>query len=117
MTAATHDFTIEQGATLRKEFVWKDSAGDPITLDNTTARSQLRHTIGDPVVADSLTTENGRIEIDANEGKTTLIFPPDVSADYTQKKYVYDVELDRNGEVIRLVQGTITISREVTRDD
>jgi hypothetical protein len=117
MAAAAYDFEIEQGSTLLKPFVWKDSTGTPVNLSNYTAKMQIRKSAASSDVLHELSTANGRLTITANEGKVTMIFAASVSAGFTWRRGVYDLELTSvNGTVKRLLQGEITVSPEVTRD-
>ena len=116
MTAVTHNFIIEQGTTLSKVFVWKDSAGVPINLTGYTARIQSRPTARSATVYLDATTANGKIVIDAENGKVTLGLTSNETSALDWISGVYDLELeDSSGTVTRLSQGSITISQEVTR--
>ena len=116
MTAVTHNFIIEQGATLSKVFVWKDSSGEPVNLTGYVARIQSRPSARSETVYINATTENGKIVIDAANGKVTLNLSSTETAAFDWISGVYDLELeDSTGIVTRLVQGLITVSQEVTR--
>lgn len=115
MLAGVYDFCIDQGATLVKTFVWKDANGAPINLNGYSARCQMRQSVHDDTVADSLTTANGRISIDGPAGAITLTWPAAVTTTFVHKRYVYDLELELAGVVTRLLQGCIAVSPEVTR--
>ena len=68
----------------------------------------------DPVL--TMTTENGRAIIDGASGTVTLTLADEDTAAVPFGTYRYDVELESAaGDVTRLVQGTFTISPEVTR--
>lgn len=116
MAAGYRDLYIEQGATFYQEIVWKDSAGEVIDLTDYTARMQIRRNKQSTTPLISLTTENGRITIEAANGKVILEVDADDTADFTQFCGVYDLELiSSTGFVTRLMEGGVTISREVTR--
>jgi hypothetical protein len=116
MAAATYDFEIEQGATLLKPIVWKDSNGTPVNLSGYTARMQIRRSVAAEDVLLELSTANNRINIDALNGTVTLIFDSATTAAFTWTSGVYDLELTSSGGVVtRLIQGKITVSKEVTR--
>lgn len=119
MAAANYDILIEQGATFKLMLRWKDSEGDPIDLTGYAARMQVRPFVLSDEVLLSLTDDSdggitlggveGTIEIEAEADQTELI---------GSRKGVYDLELvTPQDDVIRLVQGTVQISPEVTRDD
>ena len=115
MPAANYDILIEQGATYRQDFVWKDSAGDPIDLSTYTARMQVRKLKTEELL---LNLAEGTGITLGNDGSIEV----EVSATVTETLPVvcgrYDLELeDSNGIVTRLLQGDVTISAEVTRDE
>lgn len=116
MAAARYDFEIEQGTTFVLAFSWKDEAGTPIPLTGYTARMQVRHSVSAEEVLLDLTTENDRLVIDELNGRVTIVLDPVVTAAITWRKGMYDLELvSPTGGVKRLVEGAVTVSREVTR--
>lgn len=116
MSAALHNFTIEQGVTTAKSFVWKDSNGDVIDLTGYTARMQIREAFTSSSTILSATNQNGQLVITANQGKVTLTLTATETAALTFTTGVYDLELvSASGTVTRLVEGTVTLSKEVTR--
>ncbi len=116
MPAATYNFKIEQGTTLLKPVVWKDSNGAPVNLTGYTAKMQIRASAYSDEVLLELSTTNGRITLDAVAGKVTLIFSPTITSAINWRRGKYDLELTAaNGTVTRLIEGEITVSQEVTR--
>lgn len=115
MAAAIYDFEIEQGTTINKPFVWKDSLGVPVTLIGYTARMQVRPTVSSTEVLLDATTLNGKIVLSTLGGVTLTLSALETAA-ITWRKGKYDIELvSATGIVTRLVQGEITVSPEVTR--
>lgn len=107
---------INQGATFRHRFTWKDGKGRAINLTGYTARLQARESIESAVAVVTLTTENGGITLGGNAGTIALFISSEDTALITTKKMVYDLELEApNGDVVRLVGGSINVSFEVTR--
>ena len=116
MTAAVYDFVIEQGATLDKSFIWKDSTGTVINLSGYTARMQIRPTAVASTVLLELTTLNNRIIITAGQGKIQLLVSAADTSAITWQRGKYDLELvSSTGVVTRLLSGDVEISREITR--
>ena len=115
----TVNLTIYQGSSFKKswQITDKDSA-NPIDLTGYTARMQIRGKLKDidPIV--DLTTENGGITIEVAAETTTLsiyISATDTAA-IEVAKGVYDLELiDTSADVYRLMEGIVTVSKEVTR--
>ena len=85
------------------------------SLLNHTARMQVRRTVDSATPLITLTTENGRIFISGNDGLITLIISAADTAALTSSG-VYDLEIiSASGLVSRVIQGTFTLSPEVTR--
>lgn len=116
MAAATYDFDIEQGATLLKPIVWKDSTGTPVNLTGYTARMQVRSSTASPDVLLEMTSTNGKIQITPSTGTVTLVFSAATTAAITWKRGKYDLEMvSSDGTVTRLIEGQISVSQEITR--
>ena len=114
MPASVHNFTIEQGTTLVKEFIYKDPLGSPIDLTGCTARMQMRPSKTSGTVFLDMTTENGGIQLGGTSGKLTLVFTEAMTSGLTRSG-VYDLELVNGPTVIRFIEGEIIVSKEVTR--
>ena len=116
MTAGNYSLTVEQGATLSLVITYKDSAGSAINLTGFTARMALRSDIEDSSAVLTLTTENGRIALGGGAGTVTLTVSAADTAGLTAGNGVYDLELISSGGVVtRLIEGSYSIVREVTR--
>ena len=109
---------IIQGATFRKPLVWlAPDKTTPIDLTGCTARMQVRSEVESATVLLELTTANGGIVIDGPAGKLILHLPPKATTAISWESGVWDLEVVHpNGDVTRLVQGTISVLPEVTRD-
>lgn len=97
----------------------KDSDGNlvPFDLTDYSAAMQLRTATYATQAQDTLTTANGRLEIDATAGKIALKFTHDVTAAYPVRTFVFDVEITNAlGEITRILSGRIKVTAEVTRD-
>ena len=128
MAAGKYNFTIEQGTTVKLEFAYKDSNGDPIDLTDYSGRMQIR-----PDYADNTKTSYIYLSSSMNDDGTGLNFGGSSGANSpalgTIGVYIsaissstlnfdsayYDIELQSGSIVTRLLQGTIKLSREVTR--
>jgi hypothetical protein len=112
MPAGKLDLLIEKGATFRRSLVWKQ--GDiAVDLTGYTARMQLRTTQGAVVL--ELTTENGRIVLQT-PGRIDLYISAVDTTNLVGVNAKYDLEMVCGEEVVRLVQGTVTLSSEVTKE-
>jgi len=116
MGAGRYDFTIEQGATFKRIMTWKDSSGNPIDLTGYQARMQIRPAKDSPGVILTLDTDaNGGIALGGNNGRITIEISAARTASLDFKTAVYDLELEKDGNVVRLLEGSVTLSKEVTR--
>ena len=116
MSAANYDFEIEQGTTLLKPIVWKDSSGTPVNLTGYTAKMQVRKSASSDEVLLELSNTNGRITLGTSNGTITLVFSPATTSAITWSRGKYDLELTSgSGVVTRLLEGEITVSKEITK--
>jgi len=126
--AGEKNLTIEQGATFEHLFTWCEydaeaspsPIGAPFDLTGFKARMHIRKKFTSTVYYIELTTENGRIAITALEGKIHLYISAEDTADLAWNGTAYyDLELYDDGTspvyVKRLVQGTVTLSKEATK--
>jgi hypothetical protein len=121
MIAGIYNMLIEQGTTFVRSFnIQYPDPEDPevylnYDLTGYTARMQIRRTIDSSTAIVTCTTENGRISIDDENGVVTVSMTDEVTSAITTSG-VYDLEIeDASGNVSRVVQGTVTLSPEVTR--
>lgn len=142
MPASRYDIYAEQGTTFKLHLHYKYSGGTGIDLSNFTGAMQVRRSSKDDKVilflTDSGLTGGGitgefsigsgiagvggisfNTSISGGTGYTGGIF---IKADATTMKnapygkHFYDLELTNTlGEVIRLIEGTFEVSREITR--
>ena len=95
-------------------------AGPGDAFDDETQPHHPKHRRDDvPVDAEpllSLTTENGGLALGTTDGTIALYLGATATGALSWKKGVYDLEMIApNGDVIRLVAGAVSVSREVTR--
>jgi hypothetical protein len=121
MIAGVYNIYCEQGTTFGRvfEIQYPDSVDPeifyPYDLNGHTARMQVRRTIESSTVMISLTTENGGISIDGDNGKVSVIIT-DTQTSALTSSGVYDLEIiDGGGNVSRVIQGDFILSPEVTR--
>lgn len=112
------DLEVYKGSTFTKVIQWK--TGEPavaVNLTGCTARMQIRKSVNDTVILDTLTTENSRLQIhDAINGKFKIMIPANISSAYTFASAVYDLEIIFTDlSVVRVIEGCLTAVPEVTR--
>ena len=116
MRAGKYNLYLEQGVSLRKAFSLV-VADEPVDLAGFTARMQARESHDSTDALLDLTTENGGIEALTENGVVALVFTPEMTEGATWRRAVYDIEIYSGDTVIRILQGSIRLSPEVTRDD
>ncbi len=104
--AGEYDIHIDAGATLRHLITWRAGC-NLVDLTNATARMQVGHVGGVPVVEladdDGLTLgDGGTIEIVITAEQTSLL----------TDGMVYELEVDLGGAVHRLLRGRIVVTPE-----
>jgi hypothetical protein len=111
-----YDLEIKQGATLSLTATWKDSSGTAVNLTGYTARLQVRATYDSSSTILSLTSAAG-ITLGGAAGTIAITASATTTAALTAPwSGVYDLELvSGGGEVTRLLEGTATVSPEVSR--
>ena len=118
--AGTFNFRIEQGTTYERVFRLRDSDGDPVDITGWGIRMDVRETRSkSATLVIELTENNGNIQItDAANGEFVVALDSQETAGLEPTKSAYDIELfdtsTSPATVIRLLQGTFTVSAEVT---
>lgn len=118
MQPANIDLTIYKGSTFIKAIQWKTgNPALPVNLEDCTLRMQMRKTVNDTTVLDSLTTENNKLRIvNAAEGRIEITIAAATSSAYTFERGVYDLEVVfPDTTVYRIIEGAVTTVPEVTR--
>jgi hypothetical protein len=87
----------------------------PVDLAGYTARMQIREKITSDTVLESLTSSNGKILLDNTNKSISLIISATTTAAYIWKTGVYSLELEKDGAVIPLIYGSVSVEPEVTR--
>lgn len=114
--AGTYNIVADQGATFSRAFIKKDDEKRIIPLTGYTARMQVRETYDSIDTVLDLTTENDYIIIDGSRGIISVVIPDNTTRVLIPGEYVYDFELIYpDGKVERMLMGTFTVRREVTR--
>jgi hypothetical protein len=116
MTAGTYNFTVEQGATFTRDFVYKDSTNVVVNLTGYSARMHIRPHLESTQILLEATTANAKLTITPLQGKISVVFTPADTNSIPDTEAVYDLELESaSGVVTRLIEGSVTFSKQVTR--
>ena len=113
--SGTHNWTIEQGADWSRRVTWLVD-GVAVNLTGYTARMdvRLRHSSTDKLLA--LSSPSAGITLGGLAGTIDLVLTAAQTAALAEGLYVYDLELVSGaGVVTRLLEGTVTVTPEVTR--
>lgn len=119
MPAAKYDLLLEQGSLFTLDLIYKDGTGTPIDLTGYAARMQIRqkHSSPDPAAL-TFSTTDGSIVLGGVDGTIHVEASAEATSGVEIKAGVYDLELippSGEDDTFRLVEGTVTISKEVTR--
>ncbi|MFA6972675.1 MAG: hypothetical protein WC208_14930 [Gallionella sp.] len=113
-----YDIDLKQGETWVREIVWKDAAGTAVTVTGYTAALMARRKIADTATLLSLSSAgvSPAIVVGTTDGKFTITITAAVSAALDFETAVYDFKVTSStGIVTYLLEGTITLSKAVTR--
>ena len=126
MIAGVYNITLEQGTTFYRLIdVMEPTVLDPdvyeaFNLTGYTARMQIRRTIDSDTPMVSLTSPtvsgNGITVMDGANNAISINIT-DTTTSLVDSSGLYDLEIIKTstGQVSRLLQGTVTLSREVTK--
>ena len=110
-----YDILVDQGATLNRALFIKTAAKSAINLTNYTGRMHIRDYKNSSTIIETLTTQNQQVTIAALLGRVDILLSPAETAALEAKKYVYDLELESpEGEVTKIISGTLTVRAEIT---
>lgn len=119
MAAFKSNIRITQGDTLTKNWTYKAGASGAETavdLTGCTARMQIRTSATAATALVTLTTEDGGITLGGAAGTIEVLIGADVTADFTFKQAVYDLEITfANGHKRTLIAGNVYVTPEITQ--
>jgi hypothetical protein len=114
MSLRTDDLVIPQGATWEIHWPVLNLDGTPTDLTTWGVRAQVRTNVSADTVLYEWNSAAANVSLLA--GEVVLSVPASDSSAWPWTDGVYDVELfQSDGTVIRLTQGHIKVSKEVTR--
>lgn len=112
MSAGTYNITIDQGSDFTLNFTVKED-GSAKNLSSYSVRADLRKKREDSSPAVQFT---GSV-VNASNGTAKIVLTNAQTKNLTAGFYFYDIEIftASDAEVIRVVQGTANVTREITR--
>lgn len=117
MLAGQHDFVMEQGSKFERLIQWNDANGSPHTLVGYSAAMKIRANKGDVTPIASYTSA-AELVLGGVNGTIQITVTATVTAGYTFDRAFYDLEVFPTAvtaSTIRILEGVITLSREVTK--
>ena len=110
MPAGKYDLVIDQGSDYATTLTLTRD-GSAINLTNYTARSHIRATKESSNYVPFTMTFPDRAA-----GQVTMTLPSATSSSMAAGSYVYSLEIETSGGVVtRLIEGSLTLTREITR--
>jgi len=112
MSAGTHNITIDQGADFTLTFTVSED-GAAKNLSSYSVRADMRKTKEDSAPAAQFT---GTV-VTAGSGIAKITLANSITKNLRAGHYFYDIEIftSNDAEVIRVVQGIASVTREITR--
>jgi hypothetical protein len=128
MAAGNYSFTIEQGTTVNFEVQYTDSGSNPINLTGYSGKMQIKSNFADDrpttyaTLSSSIAPDGTGLNFSGSagtkpptSGSIGIYISAASSSAFSFAKAKYDLEITSGSTVTRLLQGTITLSKEVTR--
>ena len=111
MTAIQFNLYVEAGATFERSLIYTNDDGTLFDLTDYTAELQVRETASSATATLTVTPT-----IAVETAVIAWEFTATQTATLTNSSYVYAIELtNTDGDVIRLLEGAVTVSPEVVR--
>lgn len=123
MAAGKLDLDVEQGATFRRQLLWRQPSPDggttlgaPYDLTGAVAHMQVRGKAGlDPVLIELSDTDG--LTLGGTAGTIDIVISSARTASLTVKKAVYDLYVifdGGTGDAVRIVEGAVNVDQSVT---
>ena len=107
--AGYYDFTIDRKTTFKRTMGWR-IGGFPVDVTGFTGRLEGRKSVTQVEPDFSLTSDpNGGIEIGSANGRIDINVSPVATDNLKTGIYFYYMNIYTGGEVIRLIEGRVTI--------
>lgn len=107
--ASTANIVIDQGTTFSTTLTLTNDDGTYKDLTDYTVTSQIRKSYYTNTYTDFTTA---KVNL---EGEITLSLTATQTSSLKAGRYVYDVEIASDAETVRVVEGIVTVTPEVTR--
>jgi hypothetical protein len=115
--SAKYNLVCEQATTFNFQFQVLDnttSGSTPWNLTSYTATMTVRPFLGSTTTTVVASTTNGRIVLDALNGRITVTIDAATTEDFSAGRYVYDLVVTTGATTTRLLEGKFTVTAGVT---
>jgi hypothetical protein len=129
MAAGNYSFIIEQGTTVNLELQYTDKNDEPIDLTGYSGKMQIKSGFANdkPVtyltLSSSLDGDGMGLNFSGSNNSTPptsgsigIYIPAEITSTFTFSKAKYDLEITSGSIVTRILEGSISLSKEVTTD-
>ena len=123
---AVVDFTSCDGLAINKGADWTITLSvddrdlyqteTPYSLDGFQGKGQIKKSVNDEVIADIDVSIDGNVVTLSIPHERTSLIPTTGNNFYKVEKYFYDVVISNEEETIRLLQGTVEVSPQITKE-
>lgn len=107
--ATVQNIVIDQGTTFTLDVSLTNDDGTEKDLSNYTVSAQLRKSYYTNTYTAFTTAK-----VDAT-GEITISLTATQTSDLKAGRYVYDIEIEGNSETLRILEGIVTVTPEVTK--
>lgn len=107
--AKKYNLQIDAGTTYSVSFIYKSDTGVPFDLTGYSVACQIRSVSPNALILTPTMTK-----VDA-EGLITLSLTATQTGTLTPIPYMYAIEISKDSEVIRVVQGDVVVSEEIVK--
>jgi|13_taG_2_1085334.scaffolds.fasta_scaffold28128_2 uncharacterized membrane protein len=107
--ATVQNITIDQGTTFSLTINLTNDDGTEKDLSSYTVSAQMRKSY-----YTSTYTAFTTAKVD-NEGELTISLTAAQTSDIKAGRYVYDIEIESSAETLRILEGIVTVTPEVTK--
>lgn len=115
MSATRYDFKVDVGSTVTIPLRFTDSDGVAINMSAYTFEMQCRETVSSDTVLFEVSNGDGVDMSAAASGWVTITISKAKTSAVSVRSGVYDLERTLGAETVRVIQGNVTFSPEVTR--
>lgn len=111
--SAKYNLVCDQNTTFNFQFVIQND-GVPWNLTNYTGTMTVRPFVGASTTTVVASTANGRMTLDASNGRINVTLTSAITGAITAGRYAYDLVLDSGSVQTRILEGKFIVTGAVT---